>query len=304
VEQATALYESIAGIDAVRQLVTDRTKEGLYLEFKMKKHDDSAELDTSDARQFSRALSGFANSDGGLLIWGVETDKHDCACALKPMSAVRDFEGRLKKSLLNAVQPFVDGVTMESIIEPDVAGSGYVKVLIPRSDKTPHRAMLAEREYFRRSTEGFYRLEHFDLEDAFGRRPHPVLLASFELRPRLGDDPHEEVWVALRNEGRGMARYIGMICVFESDVSVAAVSPGWSDNSRLNQGHPVVSYADNIGVIHPIGMMTNVGKLTIRRPQKGAPCKVSARWYCEGMMERAFEGEIPLEERAPGVAAS
>jgi len=41
--------------------------------------------------------------------------------------------------------------------------------------------MLADREYFKRSTEGFYRLEHFDLEDLFGRRPKPALRFSHRL---------------------------------------------------------------------------------------------------------------------------
>lgn len=295
-EQVTAFFDSIGAMPGIRQLLTDRVKENIYLELKTKKNRSTPELDDSDSWQFSRALSGFANSDGGVLVWGVETDKEDRASKLKPIAAVSDFEARLKKSLLNSVQPFVDGVRMESILENDGTGSGYLKVLIPRSDKAPHRAMRADREYFRRSTEGFYRLEHFDLEDALGRRPHPSLVMTVKLVPRAGEDPQEEVRFALRNEGRGIARYVGAWCEFSGEVAIAATNPGWNNDTNLNEGRPVVSYIDNIGVIHAVPITASIGGVTIKRPTKGTALSLNLRWYCEGMMERTFSGTVMPKE--------
>jgi hypothetical protein len=298
VEQVTALFESIEGLVGIRQLVADRAKEDIHLEFKTKKNRSVPDLDDSDGWQFSRALSGFANSDGGVLVWGVEADKEERASKLKPIAAAADFEGRLKKSLLNSVQPFVDDVRIESILEVDGSGSGYLKVLIPRSEKAPHRAMLANREYFRRSTEGFYRMEHFDLEDAFGRRPHPALVLILELIQSAGEDPYEDLHFALRNEGRGIARYVGAICEFSQDVSVVATFQGWSDNTRLNKGRPVVSYTDNVGVIHPVPVTASIGAVRIKRTTTGTPLSLVMRWYCEGMMERTFSGTVTTDKEA------
>src|ERR1043165_6961646 len=295
-EQVTAFYGSIGGLSGIQQLLADHVKESIYIEFKMKKNRSMPELDDSDSWQFSRALSGFANSDGGVLVWGVETDKEARASKLKPITAVSDFEARLKKSLLNSVQPFVDGVRMESILEEDGSGAGILKVLIPRSDKAPHKAMRADREYYRRSTEGFYRLEHFDLEDAFGRRPHPSLVMTVDLVPRPGEDPYEEVKFALRNEGRGMACYAGAMCEFSGDVTIVATNSGWNNNTNLNQGRPIVSYADNVGVIHAVPIAANIGGAAIQRPAKGTALSVHLRWYCEGMMERTFSGTVTPKE--------
>lgn len=306
-DQAIALYDSIAGLAGVRQLVADRVKEDMHLELKTKKNRSVSDLDESDGWQFSRALSGFANSDGGVLVWGIETDKDERASKLKPISAVSDFESRLKKSLLNSVQPFVDDVRIEAIPEADETGIGYIKVLIPRSEKAPHRALRADREYYRRSTEGFYRMEHFDLEDALGRRPHPALVLDTHVVPRAGDDPHEEVRFALRNEGRGIAKYVGLMCEFSSDVQVVQVTPGMFNNTRLNDGRPVISYADNVGVIHPVPIAASIGTVTIRRAVKATPLFMSLRWYCEGMTERSFSGTVipdngsmPSEAVQPG----
>jgi len=296
-EQASALYEAIIRFDDVEQLVHDRVKEDIHLEFKMKKDRRGPDLDVSDAWQFSRALSGFANSDGGVLLWGIETDKEERACKMKPISSVVDFEARLKKSLVNSVQPFVDNVKIESILQSSDSRDGYVKVLIPRSEKTPHRAMLADREYFRRSTEGFYRLEHFDLEDAFGRRPHPVLVLQLRLIPRPGEDPHEELSFCLRNDGRSIARYVGCVCEFPADVVIASTH-GFSNNTGLNQGRPIATYADNFGVIHASPIMSALGSITIRRSAKGTPLSLTVRWYCDGMTERVYTGTIAPESAA------
>jgi Putative DNA-binding domain len=298
-EQVTAFYDSIGSLPGIRQLRAERVKESIYLELKTKKNRSTPELDDSDSWQFSRALSGFSNSDGGVLVWGVATDKEDRASQLKPITGVSDFEARLKKSLLNSVQPFVDGVRMESILEDDGSGAGYLKVLIPRSEKAPHRAMRADREYFRRSTEGFYRLEHFDLEDAFGRRPHPSLVMTVELVPRAGEDPYEEVKFAVRNEGRGIARYVGAMCEFSGDVTIAATDSGWNNNTNLNKGRPIVSYSDNFGVLHAVPITASIGGATIRRPAKGTALSVHLRWYCEGMMERTLSDTVTPNEK-PG----
>src|SRR2546425_10426159 len=120
------LFRSLSSEEAMQRLIDEKMAEGLYLEFKTKKDRSKPELDDSDSWQFSRALSGVANSDGGILLWGIETNQHEQATKLKPVCGISDFQDRLKKSLLNATQPVVDGVLIEAVGSA-VAGEGYVK---------------------------------------------------------------------------------------------------------------------------------------------------------------------------------
>lgn len=291
-DQAPALYESIAGLKGVRQLLKDGAKEDLHLEFKTKKNESRPELHDSDVRSLSRVLSGFANSDGGVLVWGVETDAESRASVLKPIAKVADFESRLQKSLLNAVQPTIDGLRMESIPLDNKSGHGFVKMLIPRSDKTPHRSMY-DREYVRRSGDQFYNLEHFDLEDAFGRRPRPVLELHVMLFARAGDDPFEDLRIDVRNAGRGLARHVNIIVEFPPGTVMASWDHGWSNNSGINN-RPVMLYNDDRGVIHAVPVMRTLGNVRIQRPDKGNPLPLKIRWVCEGMAERVVEAAVPV----------
>jgi hypothetical protein len=213
------MFDSLSCETDVQRLISASTQENLYLEFKQKTDPTRGEMGRGDAKHFSKALSGFANADGGVLVWGVETDNAERATALRPIDDVYAFQSALKSSLLNATQPVVDDVELEVILS-STDRSGFVKCLIPSSEKTPHRAMLADREYFKRSTEGFYKLEHFDLEDLFGRRPIPRL----RLRHRLvaggsssgpgGRTKEVRLELVIANEGRGSARapYIDVRC--------------------------------------------------------------------------------------------
>jgi len=65
----TSYFHSIISEDDLKRMITDHVKENLYLEFKQKHDRRHAQLEDDDKFNFSRALSGFANSDGGILIF-------------------------------------------------------------------------------------------------------------------------------------------------------------------------------------------------------------------------------------------
>lgn len=85
-------------------------------------------------------------------MFGIETDKEEKAKVLRPITDAFESQARLKKSLLNATQPVVPNVRIE-VVPGDGAAEGFVKVLVPASDRVPHCAMLADREYYRRTYE-------------------------------------------------------------------------------------------------------------------------------------------------------
>ena len=292
-------FDSFVTEADLTQLVSDRAQENIHLEYKQKRNRSNSQLEDSDASQFSRALSGFANSDGGVLFWGIESDKEERANQLKPITGHREFQGRLKKSLLNSVQPTVDDVLIEVIDSDDSPHQGYVKCYVPTSEKTPHRAMWAGREYYKRSTEGFYRLEHFDLEDMFGRRPIP----SLRLRARVvqagsGGSPRGEMMrgyaiIAIENIGRGSARapYLALDAVQEYSVSEFGLDGNGNEGlPRLYTGSPRrLVYTSSDIVIHP-GVTHEVTAFKVHgyvQPEGGITMPVELRCRYELAAENA-----------------
>jgi hypothetical protein len=295
------LFDSFRSEADLRALIPERREESLYLEFKEKADAGHNLLEEPDRKNFSKALSAFANGAGGVLVFGVEAtkvsaDAPDRATALRPISSADGFMAKLKDLLLATTQPVVDDVEFRLLPSDGDPRAGYVMCLIPQSDKPPHRAMHAGREYYRRTDNGCRRLEHLDLEDMFGRRPRPLLFLGVELRPRPGDDPHEELDLVFRNEGRAVAHYAGLLgTLLDSAAVVRGGQGGVINATAFNGGAPCFQYIDNTSVVHPNGIGSFVGHAIIQRPRKGEPLKLRLQWYCDGMRARASEVEI-----APG----
>ena len=291
---ASSFYASLVTEAHFLQLISEKTKEGLYLEFKTKKDRSNGKLGDWDKSQFSRALSGFANSDGGVMIWGIATNKREEACDLKPISGIHEFLAGLKKSILHSTQPVVDGVLLEAVSSAENSEEGYLKCFIPSSYKTPHRAMLAEREYFKRTTEGFYRLEHFDLDDMFGRRPRPDLDVIVSPKGAKSGEVIEEIGFGLINNGRGLARYSSIFCSVLQNANLRRVAGEFQNVSALNGGRPVFSYDSGQAVVHPNGIIRQIGSIFLQRNDMNQAIRLKIVMCCEGMAARTDILDIPV----------
>ncbi|MCJ7708839.1 MAG: ATP-binding protein [Anaerolineales bacterium] len=166
---------------------------------------NSAELSHGDDKKnLAKALSGFANSSGGLVIWGVDARKNnlkvDCASGSREIEPLRLFISRLNELTGSATSPLAEGVRHKPI--QSSPGSGFAVTPIPESDAAPHMALLGERRYYKRNGDSFYPMEHFDLEDMFGRRKKPKLSLFAKVH---GVGPRTSITIGIQNEGRGSA---------------------------------------------------------------------------------------------------
>ena len=287
------LYASLASEADLDLLCKDSREETLYLEFKQKHDRRHANLEESDRKNFSKAISGFANADGGVLVFGIKTtraqDGIDRAISLKPIANHQQFRNRLFDSLFNATQPVVDGVEIDVIDSP--SGDDYVKCLVPQSVRAPHRAVLAEHQYWRRTATGHRRMDHYELEDLFGRRPRSSLTFFVELRPRPNEDPHEELHLFVLNEGRGLARHLGFVVQLSEEQVEVVYGDGLANATAIND-RPTITYYDPHHVVHANGIFFSAGHTVLRREAKGQPLRVEAVWYAEDAETKRATGIV------------
>lgn len=293
------LFERLEREGDLQQLVQEKTQENLHLEFKEKEDRSHGNLDDDDRKNFSKVLSSFANADGGILIFGIATarspDAPDHAHELKPIVDAARFRAKLMDSILNATHPVIDGVVINTV---DGTAGGYVKCLIPASDRPPHRAMLASREYYRRTSTGDRRMEHDELADIFGRRLRPVLsvIAHLSSSPQSGE---AHLFFSVVNSGRGIARHFGFVCTVDagqtkitsrSNLPGCSFVPGTGDSIEFDAA---------ARVIHPHGVPVHLGSLGIRRERPGVPVQVKLLWYAENTGSR--ELTLPVSDDRPGL---
>src|SRR6476660_1812571 len=126
---------TLAQID---EFIDVRQEENLTLDFKLVNRADLSQ--TEDKRNLAKALSGFANSSGGLVIWGVDARKNldsvDCAMGKQPITSLSRFIGRLNELTGDFVSPLVDGVRHRTIAVG--SDTGFAVTIVPESDSGPH----------------------------------------------------------------------------------------------------------------------------------------------------------------------
>jgi hypothetical protein len=243
-DRAHDIFERIRskGIGAVTDFIADRKSEELFLDFKRSSCDGKdSKLSENDRNNLGKAISGFGNSEGGVIVWGVDCSKdHDGADVAKALVALENpkrFASLIQGAISGCTIPPHTKVQTEAIETAD--NKGIVITLIPKSDVTPHQAIPSKRYYIRAGSD-FVPTPHDVLAGMFGRRPQPHVFPNFILGiPALaGASLHISFGIAIHNEGPGIASDIFAICRTESE-------PGPSFEISIEQTD-AVNWAGNV----------------------------------------------------------
>jgi hypothetical protein len=216
--------------------------ERTHFDYKTKNDRINATLHDDDKRNLAKSVSGFANSSGGVLIWGIE-DKKTTA---KQIADIERFAAELVNLAAQITDPVVPGIDvgwLPSGVTTD--HSGFALLYVPESMLPPHRVILKDPDvknhYYVRSGESFVVATHTQLEEMFGRRPKPQL----SLKTRIIDVSHEtgiaparyqvQIILGIQNEGRGAARAPFLSVAIQPPYSISRYGLDGNGHEGLNR---------------------------------------------------------------------
>lgn len=216
--RAEEIFEKLKreGEAAIDEFIIARQSEELYLDFKRSADNGRGPrvLHENDRNNLAKAISGFGNSEGGVVVWGVDASRDidfaDVARAKAPIENVKRFVSWLEGTISGRTLPAHPGVNNHAI---EVGGgAGFVATLIPQSNLTPHQCIFDSR-YYMRAGSAFLPLPHSVLAGMFGRRPQANLVHTFASSgAEIGGHPGPMDIVSvnatfqLHNKGLGIAR--------------------------------------------------------------------------------------------------
>ena len=221
-ERCREIYERIIaqGKEAIEGFIADRKSEELFLDFKRSSNDGADQtLSTNDRKNLAKAISGFGNSEGGVIVWGVDCssdgDGADVARAEVKLQNPRRFVSLLEGVVSGCTIPPHSGI--ENHVIEDTDNRGFVITLIPKSNSAPHQ-MVPNKRYYIRAGSDFVPTPHDVLAGLFGRRPQPHVFHQYVLgEPQLiGQVLEIRFGIALHNEGPGIASDIYCTCLTRS----------------------------------------------------------------------------------------
>ncbi len=155
-------------LNDIECLIQNETEESIYLDYK-----DGRALDPNKLSEITKDVSAFANSDGGIIIYGVsenkETHKPDKFAPVTNPKITKEWI----EQKINLIHRKIDGIRIFPIrINGDPSKTIYV-VKIPRSYDAPHMAL--DKKYYKRHNFSSDPMEEYEVRDLFNRVNNPQL---------------------------------------------------------------------------------------------------------------------------------
>lgn len=166
-------------------------------------------LHNVDRRNLAKAVSGFGNSEGGVIVWGVDC-RNDPNLGDIPTTPVRidnpiRFKTWLEQATSGLTLPPHDGVLHHAI------GEGFVISFIPAGSHPPYQT-VGDLSYFIRAGSNFARAPHAVLAGLFGRKPQPLIQQSYLVPEKPSVEMpgcvKTQIGVVLKNFGLGIAENV------------------------------------------------------------------------------------------------
>lgn len=282
------------GESEIRELIESRQAEDLFLDFKRSANDgNSDKLHQDDRKNIARAISGFGNGEGGIIVWGVDCrstpGKGDVPSAsVYLIENPTRFASLLTGAVSGCTVPPHTGVENHAIESSDGEG-GYVVSHIPASYSAPHQVAKGT-QYYMRAGSDFVPVPHGILAGMFGRRPSADLVHNWLVNPAVFSARTLTLTAGclVRNRGHGIARSIHVTMDMISELGPNCQmefepikSDGW--DCSLTLGRFLCIYAKRDTLIPPGAMTTPfVLELSIA-PPFDRTLKFSGQMGCEGV---------------------
>lgn len=226
-ERARELFEKLKneGKCCVEEFILARKSEELFLDFKRSADNGCGQrLHDSDRKNLARAISGFSNSEGGVIVWGIdcskESDGSDVATAEYPITNVTRFVSWLEGVISGCAIPPNTGV-LNYPLEIDSEGNGFVFTYIPKSNHAPHQD-ISSKKYYIRAGSNFVPALHDVLAGMFGKRPQPHIKHDYMVYPIRVDGNRVRIHTGFHicNDGPGIGESL-----FASAILLSKVGP-------------------------------------------------------------------------------
>lgn len=239
--RAEDIFEKLVyfGEDALNEFINNRQTEELFMDFKQAnstgKHGWA--LSPDDRRNLAKCISGFGNSEGGVIVWGVECSRDaeigDVAKAKIKVQNVHRFMSWVESAISGCTIPSHNKIR-NHIISVDENGDGYLATYIPRSEIAPLMTTVGNNIYIRSGSNNVP-APYAVIAGMFGRRPQANVALSFEnkklevlenddediLYPRTIDTPPQKYVkisfdVQCANDSNVIARELYFTCTTEN----------------------------------------------------------------------------------------
>jgi len=186
-------------LEYLNSLIENKVEENLNLDYKA-----AASLDKQNNKttEISKDVSALANSDGGILIYGIKEDKVNKHLPEKidPINR-KDFTKEwLEQIIQDKISPRINDFKIHSI---EINNEQVVYVVEVEKSNTAHQAF--DKKYYKRFNFQSTAMYDYEIRDILNRTKNPEIELDFELK-----NSHSTLIVYAVNVGRILAKFLNV----------------------------------------------------------------------------------------------
>jgi len=264
--EITDLFNGLNKFEDIENLISSQIRESEVLEYK----NASKKFTDKDKKEIAKDVSAMANSNGGVIIYGIDTNKEDKTKPSKISGIHLDNIESFDRIVNSQIKREIKNIQKKIINENSI---NVMVVFIPQSEDSPHQSLINKR-YYRRSLTESVPMEHDIVELHFGRRLGPILeLNIIDVDKKIeklsfkedGFSEPLKLRLSIYNSGRKVGKYVEAIFLFPETTKIKITGSDHLQNidelyaERQKQAR---QFSESIGVFHPF-MNKKIADVTI-----------------------------------------
>jgi hypothetical protein len=196
----------------LEQMIADGVEENLTLDYK--RADSLVRTEEKKKAELVRDVCAFANSSGGVLIYGIaepiDKTKRHLPERLDPVNRL-EISKEWIEQIIQSIQPRIEGVVIHPVVIDEQQNQVCYVVEVPKSH-TAHQAR--DHIYYKRHNFNNLPMEDYEVRDVMNRKTHPLVsvIAQFVVYSRRNnDDMNGALVFDITNESDVFARYVKIV---------------------------------------------------------------------------------------------
>ncbi|RYY45119.1 MAG: ATP-binding protein [Chitinophagaceae bacterium] len=225
--------------DAIKAIIESRLEESINIEFKSA---SALAMEPSVKKEISKDISAIANSDGGLIFYGINEENH-VANSASFIDGTLFTKEWLENVIISNIQPKVNDLKIFPVrFEDDIKKTIYV-VKIPQSSLSPH--INGDKKYYRRFNFQSVPMEEYEIRNLYLRQRESkvyadrVIVKPVEKNKQNVDEYSFYTEVQIINDGNYVSEKYKVACNFSNAMGIGIsydTTKNYSFTNKIEEG--------------------------------------------------------------------
>ncbi len=278
----------------ILELIENETPESLTLDYK---RSDSLAKDSKKRNEISKDVSAFANSAGGILIYGVAENKHlplSIDDGVDPTVITKEW---LEQVINSNIQRRISGIRINQIKLSSHPTNVMYVVDVPQSDLAPHMAF--DKKFYKRFNFESIAMEEYEIRDVSNRNKAPNLDLNILLTNKALQPTTFSCDFILSNKSMVLAEYTNIEFYMDARLQQTAIGAFRESEGdfyiniegreiKVKRSYKQLFIPDAMPILYGINFSINNGPVSFTYPKDKETYYIIARVTTAGVAPRQF----------------